>query len=230
MNPRVYVVLLGVTLLGIVNEAYAENFGHYIGRVQAEWLENGRDMRLLEPFGYVDPSGREWHAEAGVIVDGASIPQIAWSLVGGPFEGSYREASVIHDVACVKKNRSWQQSHMTFFTAMRASGVSSIQAKIMYAAVYHFGPRWPEVHILRNIEPEQVQRELEKIEKTSPRDSIPKVTQFKDRDASGDLSTSLKVVLTPKARTLNSNEFDELKHVIEQQNISLEEITEFQPH
>jgi hypothetical protein len=230
MNSRAYIILLGITLLGIANETYGEDFGHYIGSVQAEWLDNGRDMRLLEPFGYVDPSGREWQAEAGAIVDGASIPQIAWSLVGGPFEGSYREASVIHDVACVKKNRSWQQSHMTFFTAMRASGVSSIQAKIMYAAVYHFGPRWPEVQILRNIEPEQVQRESEKIEKTAPRDSIPKVTQIKDRDASGNLSTSLKVVFNPKPATLNSEEFNELKHVIEQQNISLEEIKEFQPH
>jgi hypothetical protein len=33
---------------------------------------------------------------------------------------------------------------LTFYNAMRARGVSDTLAKIMYAAVYHFGPRWPD--------------------------------------------------------------------------------------
>ncbi len=32
--------------------------------------------------------------------------------------------------------------HRTFYTAMRASSVDVWRAKVMYAAVYHFGPRW----------------------------------------------------------------------------------------
>jgi hypothetical protein len=49
---------------------------------------------------------------------------------------------VIHDVACVEKRRDWRSVHRVFYTAMLDSGVDRAQAKIMYAAVYHFGPRW----------------------------------------------------------------------------------------
>ncbi|VVO40710.1 DUF1353 domain-containing protein [Pseudomonas fluorescens] len=207
-----------------------ENYGHYIGRVRAEWLENGRDMRLLEPFGYVDPSGKEWDAKAGSVVDGASIPKVAWSIVGGPFEGSYREASVIHDVACVQKNQRWQDVHQTFFTAMLASGVSMIRAKVMYAAVYHFGPRWPEVRLIKNISLGQSENEILSIKNNAPHDSDTKVIRIKSRDPSGNLTESLKVVLTPKPPTLNEAEFNELKSKIEKEDISLEAIEAFAPH
>jgi len=75
----------------------------------------------------------------------ASIPRLAWTIIGGPFEGLYRDASVIHDVACVEKSRPWLQVHRTFYLAMLASGVTTVKAKVMYAAVYHFGPRWSTV-------------------------------------------------------------------------------------
>jgi len=99
-------------------------------------------MRLLERFVYVDPSCKSWLAPAGAVVDGASIPQVAWSVIGGPFEGKYRDASVIHDVACSEKKASWQEVHLVFYYAMLARNVEILRAKVMYAAVYHFGPRW----------------------------------------------------------------------------------------
>ncbi|HRY30608.1 MAG TPA: DUF1353 domain-containing protein [Elusimicrobiota bacterium] len=117
-------------------------YGRYVGKVYAKFLPNGRDMQLLKPFKYIDPHKKVWPAPARSIVDGASIPQFAWSIIGGPFEGKYREASVIHDVACDKKNRPWAAVHEMFYYAMRASGVGSVKAKIMYAAVHYFGPRW----------------------------------------------------------------------------------------
>lgn len=120
-----------------------EYFGNYIGTINTQWLPDGRRMRILELFTYIDPNGVEWPAPAGSIVDGASIPQWAWSIMGGPFEGKYRDASVIHDVACDQKKHSWEATHMAFYTAMRASGVDSLKARIMYGAVYHCGPRWP---------------------------------------------------------------------------------------
>ena len=110
-------------------------------------MADGRTMRLLEDFAYIDPSGRRWEAPKGSVIDGASIPQFAWSLIGGPFEGPYRNASVIHDVACVERKLAWQDVHLAFYTAMRAADVSPWKAKIMYGAVYHFGPRWPAVRL-----------------------------------------------------------------------------------
>jgi Protein of unknown function (DUF1353) len=118
-------------------------YGSFVGEVQTKWLDDGRKMELLEPFAYIDPRGITWDAPKGWVIDGASIPQFAWSFVGGPYDHKYRDASVIHDVACDRKSRRWEDVHEAFYNAMRASGVESARARIMYAAVYHFGPRWP---------------------------------------------------------------------------------------
>ena len=120
----------------------ASGFGRYVGEVKTKWLDDGRRMELLENFLFIGPDGVEWDAPKGWVIDGASIPQIAFSLVGGPYDKPYRAASVIHDVACDRKSRHWEDVHLAFFHAMRASGVSSVKAKVMYAAVYTFGPRW----------------------------------------------------------------------------------------
>ncbi len=57
-------------------------FGHFVGTVKTEWIEPDRKMRLLDDFAYVDPAGVEWPAPKGSVVDGASIPQVLWSVVG----------------------------------------------------------------------------------------------------------------------------------------------------
>ncbi len=118
-------------------------WGKYQGPIRAEW-EPGRKMRLLEDTHYFGPEGRDWFAPKGWEIDGASIPQAFWCSVGGPFEGAYRDASVFHDVACDRRTARWQDVHYMFYTAMRCSGVSEVRAKVMYAAVYRFGPRWDE--------------------------------------------------------------------------------------
>lgn len=107
-----------------------------------EWLDDGRNMRLKRPFGFVEEGGREWPVPSETIVDGASIPRVFWSLIGGPFEGVYRNASVVHDYYCDVQTRPWRDTHRVFLEAMRCSSVSEIRAKIMYYAVYRFGPRW----------------------------------------------------------------------------------------
>ena len=117
-------------------------FGHFVGTVKTEWIEPDRKMRLLDDFAYVDPAGGEWKAPKGAIVDGASIPQVLWSVVGSPYTGEYRNASVVHDVACIKRDRPWQDVHRMFYEACRAGGVGEQKTKLMYAAVYHFGPKW----------------------------------------------------------------------------------------
>ena len=87
----------------------ADGLGKYVGSVQTEWVDSDRKMRLLAPFTYVDPKGVEWTAPAGWVIDGASIPVFAWSIIGGPYNGKYRNASVIHDVACDQKAQPWEK-------------------------------------------------------------------------------------------------------------------------
>lgn len=127
---------------------HAQEYGFFRGNVQTEWLDPSGDhrrMKLLSDFAYVDPRGFEWHAPAGWIIDGASIPQVFWTLVGSPFDGAYRRASVIHDVACDRKSRPWKDVHRAFYFAMRAEGLDPVKAKLMYGAVYVGGPRWRTV-------------------------------------------------------------------------------------
>jgi hypothetical protein len=117
-------------------------WGRFVGDVVAKWDANGRDMTLVDPFAYVDPHATRWDAPAGAVVNGASIPRAFWSLIGGPFEGRFRNASVVHDVACVDRDRPWQAVHRMFHDACRCGDVGAAKAGAMYYAVYHFGPRW----------------------------------------------------------------------------------------
>src|SRR5688572_30359773 len=64
--------------------------GKFEGRVVTVWEDDGRNMRLEEDFAYVDAQGKRWLAPKGSTVNGASIPQEFWSLIGGPFEGPFR--------------------------------------------------------------------------------------------------------------------------------------------
>jgi len=130
----------------IVNEAVLESAGgpgEFTNPPPlTEWLPDGRSMLIKRPFGFVEVSGREWPVPAETIVDGASIPRVFWSLIGGPFEGPYRDASVVHDYYCDAQTRAWQETHRVFYQAMLCSGVGKVRAKTMYYAVYRFGPRW----------------------------------------------------------------------------------------
>src|SRR5215468_4754502 len=117
-------------------------WGHYNGEPVTKWNPDGRTMTLLTELRYTDPKGNVWVAPIGSIVDGASIPRYLWSVMGGPFEGRYRNASVLHDVAYGDKKRPWQDCDRMFYYAMRCSGVNATEAKTMFYALYKFGHHW----------------------------------------------------------------------------------------
>jgi hypothetical protein len=124
--------------------------GRYTGRLILEVLPDGRRMRLVEPFGFMDADGLHWPVPLQTIVDGASIPKPLWSLIGGPFEGKYRDASVVHDYYCDVRSADWRAVHQVFYRAMLVSGVSQQFAKLLYAAVYFAGPKWGET-VVQNV-------------------------------------------------------------------------------
>lgn len=119
--------------------------GEYSGTVKAEWMTKTREMRLLETFFFKDPDCKVWTVPKGAIVDGASIPQIFWSFIGGPFEGRYRDASVVHDYYCKVRTEPSELVHEMFYHAMLANGVDSNKASAMFYAVSWFGPKWQVV-------------------------------------------------------------------------------------
>ena len=117
-------------------------WGFYDGEPVTKWNPDGRTMTLLTELRYTDPQGNVWVAPIGSVVDGASLPRYLWSIMGGPFEGKYRNASVLHDVAYGEHNRPWQDCDRMFYYAMRCSGVSAVEAKTMFYALYRFGHHW----------------------------------------------------------------------------------------
>jgi Protein of unknown function (DUF1353) len=128
--------------------------GTFTGRVAVEWLTGQspeRDMKLLEPFTFTDAAGKAWHVPAGTVVNGASIPKGFWTLVGSPYTGNYRRASVVHDHYCYTKDEKWQDVHRMFYHAMVSGGVDALEAKVLYAFVYAGGPRWDLV-VTTNLE------------------------------------------------------------------------------
>jgi hypothetical protein len=113
--------------------------GSFSGNPKTEWLTSSikpdRDMKLLEDFWYEDPSGRKWTAISGSIVDGATIPPALWSVVGSPYSGDYRCASIVHDVACDDPGVPRKEADKMFYFACLAGGCSTSQAQVLYIGV-----------------------------------------------------------------------------------------------
>jgi hypothetical protein len=147
----------------------SHKWGYYSGAPETRWDPDGRNMTLLSELRYSDPQGIVWIAPAGSKVDGASIPRSLWSIMGGPFEGKYRNASVLHDVAYEQHNRPWQDCDRMFYNAMRCSGVGAVEAKTMYYALYKFGHHWKfPIKRAKRVKPSELAR-LNAAEEEYPR-------------------------------------------------------------
>src|SRR4026207_1212524 len=120
----------------------ATKWGCFNGEPVTKGNPDGRTMTLLTELRYTDPKGNIWVAPIGSIVDGASIPRALWSFMGGPFEGRYRNASVLHDVAYDQKNKPPAVVDRLLYDALRCSGVGAVEAKTMYYALLRFGRHW----------------------------------------------------------------------------------------
>lgn len=140
MRPFTCALLIGIAAL-LVAPQPAEAQGRFTGKLVGELMKDGRSIKLVQPFGYIDARGRRWDVPAGAKTDGASVPRVFWQLFA-PFSGKYREAAVIHDHFCGTKTRSWQDTHNVFYEAMLTAGVAETSARVMWAAVYNFADRW----------------------------------------------------------------------------------------
>ncbi len=135
-------------------------FGTFSGEPKTAWLtedQADRRMKLVEAFWY---KGKVMDVAVpkDYRIDGASIPRALWSLVGSPYTGDYRRASIVHDWACddakgdITKRRA---ADRMFYYACRAGGCSWPQAVMLYIGV-RIGawldrvPRWQEGEIQRD--------------------------------------------------------------------------------
>lgn len=157
---RVGMVLLAVAIIAFILRLrtpsgefvpveYNSTVARFSNTIKTEWIRNvdpeeSKKFKLLEPVEYIASDQTIWKAEAGSIIDGASIPRAFWTIVGAPTTGPYRDASVIHDVYCESKERHWEKTHWVFRDACRAAGLGPWKANLLYLAVFHYGPIWTE--------------------------------------------------------------------------------------
>ena len=71
----------------------------------------------------------------GMHTDGASIPQIFWSIIGSPLMGKYVGSALIHDGLYASKILTRKQSDKLFEQMMKDNNVGVVRRKLMYAAV-----------------------------------------------------------------------------------------------
>lgn len=142
------VALLPLSIVLVSSASWAEEVPRFEGDVVVTWIQGStepdRDMKLVEPFRYIDSRGHAWEVPPGAVINGASIPTVFWNTIGPPFVGDYRRASVVHDFHCGEQSQPWRDVHRMFYEASLMGGVGKIRAKMMYVAVYAKGPRWPE--------------------------------------------------------------------------------------
>ncbi len=118
------------------------NGGEFLDELTLKDTGNGRDFEITNSFRYRDPKGILWVVPKSTTVNGASIPQPLWSIVGGPWEGKYRRASVIHDYFFDEKRYDSASVHRVFYDAMLTDGVSPFKAGLFYWAVVRFNDEW----------------------------------------------------------------------------------------
>jgi len=112
----------------------------FSGEPLTRW-HGSRNMILEEDFYYIDPKGRKWDAPRGSHLNGATIPMALWSIVGPPYSGKYRRASVVHDVGVGELSNpdvstaQRKKADRMFYHACRYDGCSRHFAAMLYAGV-----------------------------------------------------------------------------------------------
>lgn len=117
------------------------NHGTFSGDPRTRWKTEpnkpDRIMVLLDGFTFTDPKGKLWSAPEGAEIDGASIPRALWTVVGSPYTGDYRRASIVHDIAggAAQGDAAHRKADKMFYHACRAGGCSVREAIILYLGV-----------------------------------------------------------------------------------------------
>ena len=174
-----------------------DNWGEFPQSPKVELLSGGRNIRLLEDFVYIDPDGRSWSTPKDYEVNGASIPQAFWSFGFGPLEGKYRDASIVHDYACDLQSDPSDDVHLMFYYACRCGEVPEFDAKLLYMAVYWFGPSW----MVKEVSSVVMKTRVDSlIQPSKSQQAIPLNVQ---NEATEDVIRAMKQFLTEGKRSLD---------------------------
>ena len=122
--------------------------GEYVPRGLAEW-------KMHHEFKYVDEDSTKsvtvpvYDPNLRFLTDGASIPPIAYLLIGSPWRGKYVEAAIIHDWECflAKTLAERKAADKKFKKMLGILGVALWKRKLMYRGV-RMGAWWNKKKII----------------------------------------------------------------------------------
>jgi hypothetical protein len=98
---------------------------------------SGEEIMLVAPFA-VDLHGELVLVPPGFISDGASIPRIAWRVVGHPF-ADYLESAILHDWLYSTEFFPREGCDSVFLQAMEAQEIAAWRRMAMWRAVRDWG-------------------------------------------------------------------------------------------
>ena len=107
---------------------------------------DGRRWTVQNPdglFGFQVDNGPLITIPDGMMTDFASIPRIAWRIIGPPTgygrKANYGPAAVVHDYCYINKPFSRKACDQVMLAAMVELGVSRWRRKLMYYVLRMFG-------------------------------------------------------------------------------------------
>lgn len=102
--------------------------------LKAEYVGKGR-WQLTAPFEYHSKKYGVIKVPIFFISDGASIPKVFYTLIGGRWTGKYVEASIPHDWLYFSQIIKRSCADAIFLEGMKYLGVSFWRRRIMWLAV-----------------------------------------------------------------------------------------------
>lgn len=102
-----------------------EDIGERIRKFIAPFEYNNPPVKIIIPIGFKS--------------DGASIPRLAWSIIGSPWTGKYKYAVVIHDYLTATQTTTRREADRIFLDAMKVLNVSRWKRRVIWLAVRLFG-------------------------------------------------------------------------------------------
>lgn len=96
------------------------------------------DLRILTDNLTAEWEGWTIRVKAGYRTDGASIPRMAWRVVGHPW-AQYLPAAIVHDILYGTEVWDRKEADRCFLGLMQCIGVGWLKSHVIYSAVRMFG-------------------------------------------------------------------------------------------
>lgn len=112
-----------------------DGIGRFAAPLRVEIAPPGRLARVLEDFVYVSPDGLHWTTPAGFVFDGASIPRVLWTRLGGPFDGPNIFIGAVHDPRYRFADCDRETADRLLLNVGRCAGLGKQDAMAIYLGV-----------------------------------------------------------------------------------------------